>query len=174
MPLTTLDVALTHYYMHSMYDITLAHNSPGCELHDMIPPSLLQLRNRLNAAQNTKLENHKEMLSSKQQLLAEKQRELEQLKRKQLLATKQGHVTLSGRHVTPPKSTPHKEPFPPAGSTPPTISPDHRTPSSTSKKRHSSIFEARHRQLREEEGLTFRESQARLHGDKKEGMYTCC
>ena len=138
----------------------------------MTPPLALQLRNRLNAAQNTKLENHKEILSSKQQLLVKKQRELEQLKRKQLQAIKQSHVTLS---VTPPKSTPHKDRSPPTGSgfsTPPSNPPEHRTPS-TSKKRYSSIFEAKHRQLREEEGLTFKESQARLHGDKK-GVYTCC
>jgi len=59
-------------------------------------------------------------------------------------------------------------------STPQNTPPDrmeHRTPS-TSKKRYSSIIEAKHRQLVEEEGLAFRASQARLHSNEGEGTHT--
>lgn len=164
------------------------------------------------------MENQRDILAKKQQLLAEKQRELELLKQR---SAKRGHlkaanspVTSDSSHVTSTKSVPEAlgniEAFgnksrpddttqeynrgrtgmpgthdlqtdrsPPTSigsalSTPQNTPPDrmeHRTPS-TSKKRYSSIIEAKHRQLVEEEGLAFRASQARLHSNEGEGTHT--
>ena len=120
-----------------------------------------QVRNRLNATQNIKLKTQKELLSEKQQLLAEKKKELEQIKlRKQQAVSGDRHVKYKSpeRH---PSNTQGREftirhtPLSASGRREQAVS-------SASKKRHSSIFEVKTRQLVEEESQAF----LKLHAQK--------
>ena len=120
----------------------------------------LQVRNRLNANQNAKLKAQKEVLSAKQKLLAEKKQELEQRTRQQSLLddhrkTSDLHKSPDRHSVLPGKDSDVKR-------TPPSASPRReQAVSSASKKRHSSIFEVKTRQLVEEESQAFRKLHSR-------------
>lgn len=116
-----------------------------------------QVRNRLNTSQNAKLKAQKQLLKEKQQLLAEKKKEVEWLK-----ATNQ-HALLAESYTS---SDHHKSPDRMQSSsgrefniirTPPSSVRREQVMSSASKKRHSSIFEVKTRQLVEEESKAFRE-----------------
>lgn len=129
------------------------------------------MRNRLNASQNAKLKTQKELLSEKQQLLAEKKKELEQVK----LAKPNQQTALGDSHVT------YKSPDRRLTSQGGEFSIRHTTSlsvsarrdnvqSSASKKRHSSIFEVKTRQLIAEESQAFRQLQSkRLEFNAAEG-----
>ena len=120
---------------------------------------LLQVRNRLNASQNAKLKAQKDLLNEKQQQLAEKKKELELTKlKKHKDMSCDGHVTYKSQERQP--TSPAREFC--IRQTPSSASArrDHIL-SSASKKRHSSIFEVKTRQLVEEESMAFRQLQAK-------------
>lgn len=139
---------------------------------------ITQTRNRLNTGHTSKLKTKKETLTEKRKILAEKQQELSTLKHKNHPSGTQ----TSGRHHLDnifgndesdqpqlvgfePKSavltSPNRRGDKPELHTPTHSRKDHKV-SSTSKKRHSSKFEAKTRQLVEEEGITFRKVQSQM------------
>ena len=120
------------------------------------------MRNRLNANQNTKLKTKKELLREKQNLLAEKKKELEQLKLrkpKKLERSCDHHVLDKSSEMS--ATSPSREAN--AMHTPPRSSAVRHEPpvSSASRKRHASIFEVKTRQLVEEERKVFRQLHAK-------------
>ena len=142
---------------------------------------VLQARNRLNASHTSKLKAQKELLAEKQRILQEKQRELETLKSKPpMTVTSQfqwqrdnepASLEQFGTGSDEPdlfiaecrdQSTKSQEdshmPIP--------MKEEIKVPmSSTSRKRHTSKFEAKTKQLVEEEGKSFRRMQSQQKHD---------
>ena len=115
------------------------------------------MRNRLNTSQNAKLKAQKQLLKEKQQLLAEKKKEVERLKATNQHALLAEAYTTGSHHKSSERiqSSPGRE-FN-IIRTPPSSVRREQVMSSASKKRHSSIFEVKTRQLVEEESKVFRE-----------------
>ena len=118
-----------------------------------------QVRNRLNTTQTAKLEKQKERLREKQQLLSEKKKELE-IRKSQQQAWSGSHNLMSKSLEKHSSTSPSREfiirhtPSSASGRREPVVS-------SASKKRHSSIFEVKTRQLVEEESKVFRKLHAK-------------
>ena len=117
-----------------------------------------QVRNRLNTSQNAKLKAQKQLLKEKQQLLAEKKKEVERLKATNQHALLAEAYTTKELHKSPERaqSSPGRE-FNIIRTPPLSSVRREQVMSSASKKRHSSIFEVKTRQLVEEESKAFRE-----------------
>ena len=118
----------------------------------------LQVRNRLNTSQNAKLKAQKQLLKEKQQLLAEKKKDVERLKATNQHALLAEAYTIKELHKSPERaqSSPGRE-FNIIRTPPSSSARQEQVMSSASKKRHSSIFEVKTRQLVEEESKAFRE-----------------
>ena len=144
---------------------------------------VLQARNRLNASHTSKLKAQKELLAEKQRILQEKQRELETLKSKppmivtvtsqfqwqrdngpaslQQLSTEtdEPDFCIAERRDQSTKSQEDSH-------MPICMKEEIKVPmSSTSRKRHTSKFEAKTKQLVEEEGKSFRRMQSQQKHD---------
>ena len=120
-----------------------------------------QVRNRLNTTQTAKLEKQKERLREKQQLLSEKKQELE-IRKSQHQAWSGSHNLISKSLEKHPSASPSREFI--IRHTPSSAHASRRREqvmSSASKKRHSSIFEVKTRQLVEEESKVFRKLHAK-------------
>ena len=137
---------------------------------------MFQVRNRLNTSQNAKLKAQKQLLKEKQQLLAEKKLDMEQLKLKE--AANQHVFSADPYRTTDAHKSPDRIQSSPGREfnirrTPPSSVRREQVMSSASKKRHSSIFEVKTRQLVEEESKAFRELYSkRLDFDEIEGEDT--
>lgn len=135
------------------------------------------MKNHLNASLNSKLQKVKDHLKSQQKVLEERKKEVEMLRgwdsvdrgqsdshEQQSRSTSvQSHSRATGEpsHSTsPPKLHPHSDM---ASAVRPRSK--RRTPSS--KKRHASKLEAKHRQLLEEEGQAFKQHQTTASGNRK-------
>lgn len=120
----------------------------------LIFDSILQTRNRLNASYTSKLKAQKETLAEKKSYLEQRQKELEELHRPAPLTS------------TPKKKADNnaKDFASPVGQSQHSFTAEKRDPklSSTSKKRHMSKFEAKTKQLVEEEGISFRKMQSQM------------
>jgi hypothetical protein len=115
------------------------------------------VRNRLNTSQNAKLKAQKQLLKEKQQLLAEKKKEVERLKATNQHALLAEAYTTKELHKSPDRAQPSPGREFNIVRTPPSSARREQVMSSASKKRHSSIFEVKTRQLVEEESKAFRE-----------------
>ena len=138
--------------------------------------TITQMRNRLNTGHTSKLKTQKQTLTEKRKILAEKQQELSTLKLKNQPPStqKSEHHHLDNVHEIDEPDLPQLQGHKPKAAiltspdnhnaelcTPTLSKTDHRV-SSTSRKRHSSKFEAKTRQLVEEEGITFRKVQSQM------------
>ena len=113
--------------------------------------------NRLNSSQNAKLKANKQLLKDKQQLLAEKKQERKlrvAANQQQALPADTCLMSDFDKSLNKEQSSPGRESS--IMRTPPTSVRQEHLPSSASRKRHSSIFEVKTRQLVEEESKTFR------------------
>ena len=115
------------------------------------------MRNRLNTSQNAKLKEQKQLLKEKQQLLAEKKKEVERLKATNQHALLAKSYTSSDYHKSPDRTLSSSSREFNIMRTPPSSARQEQVMSSASKKRHSSIFEVKTRQLVKEESKAFRE-----------------
>lgn len=108
----------------------------------------MQTRNRLNASYTSKLKVQKELLAEKKNYLEQRQKELEELNRAPLTSTpkKKEAVTDAKDFISSIGQSQHSF----------IVEKQDPKLSTTSKKRHASKFEAKTKQLVEEEGISFR------------------